>query len=263
MKKLTQVMEWRQQVGAPDLLNMVQLAYDHSKCPPNVSTDVWRNAQALADSLNRGSLYWHGLTKTGRPILWIRTDRKPWRPNVQAELNALIVMADTGITEGMPQNVTDFCCISHSHNPPPPNPQFAYGMLTGLVQGYPDRLQLLISAPVSSIVEFCMNLLLPLMPGRLQHKFTFLSLERLQQHLPELLWHGWDDVPAFFGGPNTEHDLYYPSSSESESESNKTTTKGETLKFDFYGMRERLNEQKQLFDQQKSATESLSIQTNN
>lgn len=36
-------------------------------------------------------MYWHGLTKDGRPVFWIRTERKYWYPNVPAELNALLV----------------------------------------------------------------------------------------------------------------------------------------------------------------------------
>ena len=138
-------MEWRREVGAPKLLDLVDLANNNAGCPPNVPKEKWQSALAMVNSLNKGSMYWHGLTKTGRPILWIRTSRKPWYPNVQAELNALIVMADLGICEGMPGDVTDFVCISHSYKPPPPNPKFAYGMLSGLVKGYPDRLAVLIS----------------------------------------------------------------------------------------------------------------------
>lgn len=158
-------------------------------------------------------------------------------------MDALIVMADIGIRY-MPEGVTDFCCISHSYKPPPPHPKFAFEMLRGLVKGYPDRMHLLISAPVSSIVEFCMNLLLPLMPGRLAHKFSFYNLDHVQDKLEDMLLHGFDDIPTFFGGP-AEHDEYYP-------EEKFCPNRGQgTLKFDWYGMMERLKEQKSQFEQQK------------
>ena len=255
MEKLTHVMEWRQQVGAPDLINMVALANKSSQPPDDADADLlqrWKLAQGMVDSLNKASMYWHGLTKDGHPILWIRTSRKPWYPNVQSEINALIVMADVGILQ-MPKGVTDFVVISHSYKPPPPNPKFAFQMLKGLVKGYPDRLHFLISAPVSSIVEFCMNLLLPLMPGRLAHKFMFFSLEHVQEKLQGLLLNGADDIPTFFGGP-VDHDSLYP-------EEKNCPKRGEgSLSFDFYGMVERMKKQKELFEaQQETQTQNQVI----
>ena len=70
----------------------------------------------------------------------------------------------------MPDDVTDFVIVAESSYPPPPNPTFMIKLLQTLVRGYPDRLKILYSAPVSSIVQFVMNLLLPLMPGRLASK---------------------------------------------------------------------------------------------
>jgi hypothetical protein len=201
----------------------------------------------MVDTLNTGSMYWHGLDKGGRPILWIRTQRKSWFPNVQSEVDALIAMADAGIRYGMRHKVTDFVVISHSHNPPPPNPPFAYQMLRGLVKGYPDRLHLLISAPVSSIVEICMNLLLPLMPGRLSHKFSFYNLEHVQTKLNDLLWHGADDVPTFFGGP-VDHDTWYPARNTTAI---TMSGKGGRLTFDWEGMIQRLQQASLEFQQQQ------------
>jgi len=89
-----------------------------------------------------------------------------------------------------------------------------------------------------------MNLLLPLMPGRLAHKFSFYNLDHVQDKLEDMLLHGFDDIPTFFGGP-AEHDEYYP-------EEKFCPNRGQgTLKFDWYGMMERLKEQKSQFEQQK------------
>ena len=259
LEKLTHVMEWRQQMHAVDLPERIRLCTlsAQEQAAAGVDEDTLKHAEKMVESLNTGSMYWHGLTKEGRPILWIRTNRKFWYPNVQAEVDALIVMADAGIA-CMPAGVTDFVCISHSYKPPPPHPPFAYQMLRGLVKGYPDRMHLLVSAPVSSIVEFCMNLLLPIMPGRLAHKFSFYSLEHVQEKLEHMLWHGKQDIPTFFGGP-VNHDEFFPNTE-------KCPNRGEgSLKFDWYGMIERLQQQRDAFEkeqqQQKQPESSLPMIT--
>jgi CRAL/TRIO domain len=248
-EKLTHVMQWRVQAGAPEMEDLLALANG-----PDTSAAAVENperlvkAKALANSLNTGSLYWHGYTKDGRPILWIRTNRKPWYPDVEAEVNALILMADAGI-RAMPDKVTDFVCVSESSYPPPPNPTFMINMLKALVRGYPDRLNLLLSAPVGSIIQFVMNLLLPLMPGRLASKVVLLGMDEMQNRLKDLLLGGAKDIPTFFGGP-VDHDALYP-------EEGSCPARGEgSLKFDYYGMLERLKKQKADYVQLKSKQQS-------
>lgn len=236
-EKLSQVMQWRAEHGAPEMEDLIKLANGSPAAAAAVEQpDKLKKAKALVNSLNTGSSYWHGLTKDGRPILWIRTNRKPWYPDIDAEANALIALADAGI-KAMPPGVTDFVCISESSYPPPPNPSFMITILQALVKGYPDRLYLLYSAPVSSIIQFVMNLLLPLMPGRLASKIILLGQDVVKERLCELLMHGEDDIPTYFGGP-ADHDKYYPDES-------KCPNRGEgTLKFDYFGMVKRLDEAK-------------------
>ena len=230
-EKLQHVMQWRAESGAPameDLLRMASSTNSNSGSEPD-----YAKAVALTKSLNTGSLYWHGFTKEGRPILWIRTNRKPWYPDVDAEVNALILMADAGI-KCMPEGITDFCVVAESSYPPPPNPTFMINMLKALVRGYPDRLHILYSAPVSSIVQFVMNLLLPLMPGRLASKVVLLGVEQAREKLVPLLQNGESDLPDFFGGP-ANHDKLYPE----EGKVPTSAVRG-LLKFDYFGMVERL-----------------------
>ena len=238
-EKLQHVMQWRVEAGAPDMLDLLALANGPETAPEAVENpDRLTKAKAMAVSLNTGSLYWHGFTKDGRPILWIRTNRKPWYPDVDAEVNALMLMADTGI-KFMPPGVTDFVCISESSYPPPPNPTFMINMLKALVRGYPDRLNLLLSAPVSSIIQFVMNLLLPLMPGRLASKVVLLGTDEMKTKLKDLLMNGEDDIPSFFDNGPANHDEFYP-------DEGQCPNRGEgNLKFDYYGMLERLKKQKE------------------
>jgi len=236
-EKLTHVMQWRAEEGAPEMEELVELANGPESAPAAVENpERLTKAKALANSLNNGSLYWHGLTKEGRPILWVRTSRKPWYPDVDAEVNALMLLADAGV-RCMPGNVTDFVCISESSYPPPPNPTFMIKMLKALVRGYPDRLSMLMNAPVSSIVQFVMNLLLPLMPGRLASKVCLLDIDQMKEKLSDILLNGEMDVPTFFGGP-CDHDALYP-------DEGKCPNRGQgTLKFDYFGMVERLKKEK-------------------
>lgn len=245
LEKLTHVMQWRAEAGAPEMEDLVKLANGPETAPEAVEDpDRLIKANALATSLNVNSLYWHGFTKDGRPILWIRTNRKPWYPDVDAEVNALILLSDAGIG-CMPEGVTDFVCVSESSYPPPPNPTFMIKMLKALVRGYPDRLQLLLSAPVVSIIQFVMNLLLPLMPGRLANKVVLLGADQMKTRLKDLMLHGEDDIPTFFGGP-VDHDKWYPDESY-------CPNRGQgTLKFDYFGMVERLQKAKEEYVAKKA-----------
>lgn len=245
-EKLKHVMQWREEEGAPEMEDLVALANGPESAPAAVEDpDRLTKAKAMVDSLNKGSTYWHGFTKDGRPILWIRTNRKPWYPDVDAEVNALMLLADCGIKR-MPDGITDFLCVSESSYPPPPNPTFMIKMLKALVRGYPDRLHLLLSAPISSIVQFVMNLLLPLMPGRLASKVVLLGMDEVRARLVPLLMHGEDDIPTFFGGP-ADHDALYP-------EESKCPNRGQgSLKFDYYGMTKRLDAAKEEYMKWKAA----------
>lgn len=230
-EKLQHVMQWRAEAGAPDMERLVELTNETS-----TSDDPdFAKAVALTKSLNNCSLYWHGFTKEGRPVLWIRTNRKPWYPDVDAEVNALILMADVGISL-MPEGVTDFCVVAESSYPPPPNPSFMISVLKALVRGYPDRLHILYSAPVSSIVQFVINLLLPLMPGRLASKVCLVGVDHIKENLVPLLLHGEADLPEFFGGLAIHDDLYPEESKAS------VQKPGGMLKFDYFGMKKRLEE---------------------
>lgn len=244
MEKLKHVMQWREDEGAPDIFDLVALANGPESAPEALGNpEQLTKAKAMVYALNYASLYWHGLTKDGRPILWLRTNRKPWYPDVDAEVDALVAMADAGI-KCMPEGITDFVCISESSSPPPPNPTFMIKMLKALVKGYPDRLNVLLSAPVSSIVQFVMNLLLPLMPGRLASKVVLLDEEGIKPKLADTLYNGEDDIPTFFGG-TANHDEFYPEPSLSENRGQGTLT------FDWYGMVERLEKAKKEFEEKK------------
>ena len=239
-EKLSQVMKWRAEHEAPGMEALIKLANgSHSSAEAVENPAKLTKAKAVVNSLNSNGMNWHGFTKDGRPILWVRTNRMPWYPDVEAAANAMMALADAGI-RAMPPGVTDFVVVSESSYPPPPNPSFMTTILQALVKGYPDRLQILYSAPVSSIIQFVVNLLLPLMPGRLASKIMMIGQDDVSAKLNELLLNGEDDLPTFFGG-KANHDKLYP-------DEGYCPNRGEgNLKFDYFGMVERLEAAKDEF----------------
>jgi len=231
IEKLNAVLEWRNgnAVGLREMLELVR--EDNCVAAEKDDPERFERATALTNNLNYGSMYWHGLDKIGRPILWIRCGRMPWYPDVDAQVKSLTLLADTGIS-AMPEGVTDFVVLSDSNSPPPPNPQFMINVLQALVKGYPDRLNLLVSVPVASIIQFIMKLLIPLMPGRLASKILLIGEEESKEKLSSILLRGEEDIPTFLGG-SCDHDAIYPVAG---------TFPERNLKFDFAGMEKRLIE---------------------
>jgi len=40
--------------------------------------EAYEKCLALVNTLNNNSIYVHGFDKVGRPVIWMRTERKPW-----------------------------------------------------------------------------------------------------------------------------------------------------------------------------------------
>jgi len=253
--KLSDLLQWRADnaVKLSDLIQSISSSNastsnaSTSNASPSVSPPVstsTNNAQAiaLATSLNYGSMYWHGLDKAGRPILWIRTNRMPWFPDIEAQVNTLILLADAGI-QAMPEGVTEFVVLSDSRSPPPPNPQFMMNLLSALVKGYPDRLNLLVSCPVGTIIQTVMKLLLPLMPSRLSSKIVLIGEEEGKEKLGKILLGGETDVPSFMPNGTNDHDELYPEGGKFQGDA------GQILKFDWDGMIDRLKDDVKQFQE--------------
>lgn len=240
-EKLSNVLKWRKESGATELLERLSLANGPDSAPEAKSNpEALAKGKALVAALNCGGCYWHGLTKDGKPVLWVRTNRLPWYPDVDALIKSLVLLADTGISL-MPKQTTDFVAIAETSSPPPPHPTFLISLLNSLIKGYPDRLNTLVSAPTSSIMQVVMKLLLPLMPNRLADKFFFIGSEEAKEKMAEMLLNGEDDIPTFFGG-TCDHDKYYPDLYYCPNRG-----KG-SLKFDFFGMVDRLKEAKEEYE---------------
>lgn len=114
-------------------------------------------------------------------------------------------------------------------------------MINALVGGYPDRVGRIIISPVSTIVEAFFKMVVPLMPGRLAKKIVFLNMEHCQQFFANEIFE-LEELPDFLGGPNMHHDTYFPQFPRGNN----------VLKFDFFGMISRLEQEKAKFESQNT-----------
>ena len=76
-KKLKDVLQWRADnaVQIKELFNLIPEGEATAADETGENSEQVAKAVALATSLNYGAMYWHGLDKEGRPVLWVRTDR--------------------------------------------------------------------------------------------------------------------------------------------------------------------------------------------
>ncbi|GMH76701.1 hypothetical protein TrVE_jg10358 [Triparma verrucosa] len=239
-EKLCDLMNWRVESDAVNVQELVDIAKmgEPEATSKGVSRERYEDACKLAITMNNNSIYVHGYDKEGRPIIWLRTERKPWLLNdVNAEVNLHIIFSDIAISF-MPPGVTDFVVVADSTTPPPPSPSFLVSTLKGLVRGYPDRLKMLYTAPLGTVLTTVLNLLLPIMPGALSTKLKLMNEKsEMQAVLPSVLDNGEDDIPTFFNGP-CDHDRFYPSEGLG-AEMNVDALGDGMLMFDWDGMKER------------------------
>ena len=86
-QKLLDLLEWRDESGATRVPEFISLARRYTSPLPSPSDD--KITTQLSAALNKNAMYVHGYSKLGMPIVWLRTDRKPWFvKDVQSEILA-------------------------------------------------------------------------------------------------------------------------------------------------------------------------------
>lgn len=93
------------------------------------------------------------------------------------------------------------------------------------------------------------------MPGRLSSKVVLIGAEDVTEKLGEILLNGKDDIPTFFGGP-VDHDKLYPPEESLASSwlmGGAADDKPGILKFDYFGMVERLEKEVKDYEEKKSS----------
>ena len=185
---------------------------------------------------------------------------------------ALLLLADMGIQHGMPDGISNACVICHVESfdslPAPNDAKLDAAtssssgrpkLLEFLTHGYPNRIHqvwITTTNPSSSgrAVELIQTQSLFLLPDELilaQRLVVCNGVnQECQQRLTEgVLLNGWEDLPTFLGGPNQSHGHFYPEGKHGDSDNDASSSRGESLEFDFYGMKERLMEQRMEYEE--------------
>jgi len=74
--KLLHLLKWREEVGATDVFDLLEMG--KAAIGSVKDEEAYEKCLALVNTLNNNSIYVHGFDKVGRPVIWMRTERKPW-----------------------------------------------------------------------------------------------------------------------------------------------------------------------------------------
>lgn len=102
-----------------------------------------------------GSLYWHGYTAKGNPILWVRSKLKDWdNVIIEDELYLHMRIIDEGL-KLLPKGINTFVIISDATGLgiKQVNPTLMRQLLNLLLKVYPDRLESLHAGPVNAVLR--------------------------------------------------------------------------------------------------------------
>ena len=103
-----------------------------------------------------GSIYWHGYTSTGHPILWVRSKLKDWdRLTIEDEVYLHLRILDEGL-KLLPEGIHTFVIISDASGLgiKQTNPTLMRQLLNLLLKVYPDRLEALHAGPVNPVLRY-------------------------------------------------------------------------------------------------------------
>eukprot|EP00466_Bigelowiella_natans_P005278 jgi/Bigna1/75616/fgenesh1_pg.36_\ len=225
LKKLCEAFDFRNQYGVEELFPTSCTKLDDIK---EIPTDI------LKASAN-GSIYWRDYDIHGRPILWVRNNRKNWRDiNLEAETRLHIWMLEWGLRT-MPPGVSQFIIVAGGVAFINDAREMSMRQLLQLsfikmlmkvfMKLYPDRIAHLMVGPVSYILRKLYSVVKPLIPRNLQGKIKLLPQEAsstLQTLISE------DSIPIFFDGPSSHEDLMMPSTMRQEEEEEEAKAGKET-----------------------------------
>ena len=184
----------------------------------------------ILQHLREGSLYWYGVDKCGRPILWERFDKFDWKNlDVKSKVDyyvmlfeALFAVMPDKRTAGGDDNDGDDGDGSGSSGSSIPSVQTKFSVVaeTGginylhaflrpsffvnvamlFVKAFPDRLGYFLAKATYGMTA-AMKLTKPVLPASINDKIELLVDESFVRRLrDDVLLNGVDDLPDFFGG---------------------------------------------------------------
>ena len=206
LQKLVAYLSWREEVGVPALLAPGEgsRAFDPQLLP----------------HLLEGSIYWYGVDKCGRPILWERFDRFDWKQlDAETKIRFYVLLfeacflampfasdAALAAMHSTPHCAVQskFCVVAETSGIDYFNalqsPSFFLRAAGLFNDAFPDRLGYFV-AKSSGFSSAVMRICKPILPEQLREKVELLADKEFTKRLVEdVLLNGEEDLPDYFGG---------------------------------------------------------------
>ena len=148
-----------------------------------------------------GAVYWKGVDKQGRPILWEKFSAIDWaRGFDSARKIRIYVLLFEACFAAMPKGVSTFTVVADTSGIPNhravTKPSFFTGIAQLFVKAFPDRLGFFLGKS-SPAMSFCLRVVSPILPSSVSTKMVFPS--DFEGNLVENLADE-DDLPQWAGG---------------------------------------------------------------
>jgi hypothetical protein len=185
-EKICNYLAWREKTGVDALLTTKKADY--------------------SAEFAEGAVYWYGVDKCGRPILWERFDKMDWANfDVKRKLDFYVALFEAAFGV-LPEDTTMFTVVAETSGIPYvraiTKPKFFLGMAGLFVTAFPDRLGAFLGKS-NSAVQFVLRIIKPVMPASVSTKMVF--PKDFNEHLVDLLGDE-KKVPTWLGGPAVHED---------------------------------------------------------
>ena len=212
-EKMTNATAWRESFDgdgtvAPALVQLLKKRRNLSKRrEPLLSEESLKNAGRV---LRAGFLYWKGLDKQGRPVIWNHSGGFDFR-DLESEddfIRAVATCIEVGVlaTDDVDQGRLTYVECTDGLNvanfPLGPAWRVLRGVITGFIQGFPERGATFLIAPTTFVNQILFALASPVLPKSLATRIQLVDDASARENVADLLGDP-DAVPTFFGGPLT------------------------------------------------------------
>ena len=150
-------------------------------------------------------MYWYGVDKEGRPILWERFSLFDWKKFNGKRKVLYYTTLFEGMWSQMPEGTNEINVVAMTEGIPylraMAYPSFLLSVAKLFIAAFPDRLGAF-SAQTTPVVTAVMKILSPILPASIAGKMQFFTRKAHVEHLVnEVLANGRADLPDFLGGP--------------------------------------------------------------
>lgn len=186
-KKLERYLLWRKENNVVDL----------------VRANIQGTDQEFFVDIAEKSLYWYGVDRQGRPILWERFERFDWkRMNSERKLMYYILLFEA-IFQVMPPEIDSICVVAITDGIPylraMSRPRFFIDIAKLFTNVFPDRLGGFYGLTNAATLAVS-KILRPILPAKVRSKMHFYTRAKMCHELLHTVLPEGEDLPDFLGG---------------------------------------------------------------